>query len=197
VSSWLLFTLLLVSSLLTVLLYLLSVRPEAWSRRIGPRAYPLSGRLRTAAIVCMYLGLGCFLLLYYFPHLSPFPILPLPWSYWISALAALALAVPAGFFLVRGVTDAGEEAAVPDRKTRLFGGIYRQVRHPQAWEGLIWLVLALMLNSSFHTLYALLWLVLEYIMVMAEEKDLRLRFGEEYERYKRQTPAFFPRLRRR
>lgn len=183
-------------SALTVVLYVLSVRPEAWSRKIGPRAYPLSGRIRNAAMACMFLGLGTFILYYFFP-LSIIPLPPtLPWDYWISVVVGLLLAVPAGYFLVRGVNDAGEEAAIPSQKTRLFGGIYRQIRHPQAWEGLAWPIIGLLLNSPFLALYGLLWVILECGMILSEEKDLVLRFGKEYEEYRKKTPAFFPKLRK-
>jgi protein-S-isoprenylcysteine O-methyltransferase Ste14 len=192
--AWINFSSLVFLSLATVLLYCLSVRPEAWSRRIGPRAYPLSGRLRTAAMVTMFLALGAFVLYYFLP----LPSLPLPrslpWDYRISIVLGVLLAIPAGTFLVRGVNDAGEEAAVPDRGTALFCGVYTQIRHPQAWEAMAWPVLALLLHSPFLLLYSLFWLVLEYIMVMAEEPDLLLRFGEAYERYRKTTPAFFPKF---
>jgi protein-S-isoprenylcysteine O-methyltransferase Ste14 len=193
-AAWINFGLLVFLSLATVTLYCLSVRPEAWSRRIGPRAYPLSGRLRTASMVTMFLALGCFVLYIFLP----LPMIPLPrslpWNYWISVALGVLLAFPAGYFLVRGVNDAGEEAAVPDRGTTLFKGVYTQVRHPQAWEAMAWPVLALLLNSPFLLLYSLFWLVLEYLMVMAEEPDLLLRFGEAYEQYRKSTPAFFPKF---
>lgn len=193
--AWINFSCLVILSLATVVLYCLSVRPQAWSRTIGRRAYALSGRLRTASMLTMFSGLGCFVLCAFLPLPVPFPP-RLPWPAWISYLAALLLAVPAGYFLVRGVTDAGEEAAVPDPTTRLFTGVYTQVRHPQAWEALAWPVLALLLNSPFLLLYSLLWLLLEAVMVLAEEKDLLLRFGEPYAAYRARTPAFFPRLRK-
>jgi len=42
-------------------------------------------------------------------------------------------------------------------------------------------------------LYSFLWLAVEYAMVMAEERDLVIRFGQEYEDYRRRTGAFWPR----
>jgi protein-S-isoprenylcysteine O-methyltransferase Ste14 len=195
-AAWINFALLLALSAATVTLYCLSVRPEAWSRRIGPRAYPLSGRIRTVSMVTMFLALGCFILYSILP--LPIPLArTLPWPYAISFFVALGLTVPAGYFLVRGVKDAGEEAAVPDPDTPLFKGVYTQIRHPQAWEAMAWPVLALLLNSPFLLLYSLFWLALEYIMVRSEERDLLLRFGDAYAAYRRQTPAFIPRIKAR
>jgi protein-S-isoprenylcysteine O-methyltransferase Ste14 len=76
----------------------------------------------------------------------------------------------------------------------MYSGIYERVRHPQAWEVMIWFVLAFLLHSPFLVLYSILWLPLEYIMVMSEEKDLILRFGSTYQEYRKRTPAFFPKL---
>ena len=111
----------------------------------------------------------------------------------LSVLLGLALAVPATYFVVRGVRDAGEEALTPKPEHGMFGGIYRRMRHPQAWEAAYWFALAFWLNSPFLLSVSFLGLGLEYWMVMSEEDDLRLRFGESYDAYRRRTPAFWPR----
>jgi protein-S-isoprenylcysteine O-methyltransferase Ste14 len=58
---------------------------------------------------------------------------------------------------------------------------------------LLWFTVAFHLNSPFLVLYSFLWLLVEYIMVMAEERDLVIRFGQAYVDYRRRTGAFFPR----
>ena len=190
---WINLAVLVLSSALAAVLYTRSVRPEAWSRQIGPRAYLLSGKLRTLAMVFMFTGLGNYLLYFFFPLPIGMP-LRLPWNYGLSLCLAILIAIPAGYFLVRGVMDAGEEAAMPAREHVLFSGVYERLRHPQAWEVMIWFVLAFLLHSPFLVLYSCLWLPLEYWMVMSEEKDLLLRYGREYKSYQKRTPAFFPRL---
>jgi protein-S-isoprenylcysteine O-methyltransferase Ste14 len=102
------------------------------------------------------------------------------------------IAVPAGYLLGRGVLDAGKEALVPQKEQQLYGGIYERVRHPQAWEALLWFTIAFWLHSPFLVLYSFAWLVVEYVMVMAEERDLVIRFGRAYEEYCQRTPAFLP-----
>ena len=56
-----------------------------------------------------------------------------------------------------------------------------------ALASLVFGVGVLVLGLAVGTLYARL----------VEEKELRIRFGEAYERYRRETPLFIPRLRRR
>lgn len=181
------------STIMTVVLYVLSVRPEAWSRQIGPSAYPRSGHIRTLAMIFMFICMINYVIYFFFPLSIPIAQ-QLPWDYWLSVLIATLIAIPSSYLLVRGVLDAGEEAAVPKKEHEMYSGIYERVRHPQAWEVMIWFVLAFLLHSPFLVLYSILWLPLEYIMVMSEEKDLILRFGSAYQEYRKRTPAFFPKL---
>lgn len=179
-------------TVLAVGLYVRSVRPAALERGIGPSAWRRCGRLRTVAGVCMMLCMACCVLYVFYPLPLGLPA-RLPWPRRFSTITAAMLAVPATYLVGRGMCDAGREALTPQREGAMYGGIYRRIRHPQAWEVLYWFVLALLLHSPFVFLYALVWLPLEYWMVMAEERDLVLRFGQAYEDYRRRTGAFWPR----
>jgi protein-S-isoprenylcysteine O-methyltransferase Ste14 len=59
----------------------------------------------------------------------------------------------------------------------------------------LWFTFAFLLHSPLLVLLSVLWLPAEYAMVMAEERDLVIRFGQAYEDYRRRTPAFIPRWR--
>jgi predicted N-acetyltransferase YhbS/protein-S-isoprenylcysteine O-methyltransferase Ste14 len=173
-------------------LYVRSVRPARLALRVGPGAYQVCAHYRLVAMVFMFVAMGCFVLSYLLPLPLPIPQV-FPWPKLLSILLGLVLAVPATYFVLRGVRDAGEEALTPKPEHGMFGGIYRRMRHPQAWEAAYWFVLAFWLNSPFLLSVSFLGLGLEYWMVMSEEDDLRLRFGESYAVYRRRTPAFLPR----
>lgn len=73
-------------------------------------------------------------------------------------------------------------------------GIYGRIRHPRYVEFTLGLV-AYALFANFEGLY---WmtaatLVLLYIIVLIEERELRERFGQEYVDYSAQVPRFIPR----
>lgn len=193
--AWLNLVLLVGAMALTLVFYVLSVRPAALELKIGPGAYKRCARYRFVSGAMMLLETAGYVVYVFYP----LPILlprTFPWPWGISALIGVAIAIPAGYMLIRGVRDAGEEAMVPKKEHTLYGGIYEQVRHPQAWEAVLWLTIAFLLHSPFLALFSLLWLPVEYVMVMAEEGDLVLRYGQAYEEYRRRTPAFLPQWRK-
>ena len=189
--AWINFAIMLVTGAIFPWLYIKSVGPAALEQKIGERAYAVCGRYRMAAVVFMLVTFGS----YGVYSFNPLPV-PLarffPWPWWVSALIALALAIPAGYLLMRGMLDAGNETLRPDKATRLFGGIYQKIRHPQAWEVVFWFVAAFLLHSPFLFIFSFIWLPVEFAMVMAEEKDLLIRFGSSYREYRQRTGAFLP-----
>lgn len=76
------------------------------------------------------------------------------------------------------------------------GGIYARLRHPQ-YTGLFLIIGSLLLQ--WPTLPSLMMapvLVLTYVrLAWREEREMLAGFGERYAQYRRQTPAFLPRLR--
>lgn len=77
-------------------------------------------------------------------------------------------------------------------------GIYSRMRHPRYVE----FSLALAAWSLFANFVGLYWmtaatLVLLYLIVLMEERELRERFGQEYVDYAARVPRFIPRLRSR
>jgi protein-S-isoprenylcysteine O-methyltransferase Ste14 len=57
---------------------------------------------------------------------------------------------------------------------------------------LLWFTVAFLLNSPCLVLYSFLWLLVEYVMVMAEERDLVIRSGQACVDYRRRTGVFLP-----
>ena len=116
-----------------------------------------------------------------------------PWPWWLSALIAVASAIPAGYLFFRGMKDAGEETMVVKKEHTLYGGIYHKIRHPQAAGELpFWWVIAFLLNSPFLVLYSFVWIPVFLLMCLAEERDLVIRYGQAYEEYRQRTGFLIP-----
>lgn len=76
----------------------------------------------------------------------------------------------------------------------LTGGIYGRIRHPRYIELTLWtLAYALFVNYLAIWVMFALSLPALYLVVLLEERELRERFGAEYEAYCRRVPRFLPR----
>jgi protein-S-isoprenylcysteine O-methyltransferase Ste14 len=115
---------------------------------------------------------------------------PLGWAV-IAAGAALAASC-IGVFVARGT---GTPAPFDAPRRVVAAGPYRWVRNPMYLGG--FLVLAgfgLIERSAAITIFAALWLLLVHLaVVLLEEPDLRRKFGESYEDYRRTVPRWLPR----
>ena len=77
-------------------------------------------------------------------------------------------------------------------------GLYARVRHPRYLQvGLALLGYVLVANYLAGYLIWVLCLPAFYLFAALEERELRERFGEEYERYSLEVPRFLPRIRKR
>jgi protein-S-isoprenylcysteine O-methyltransferase Ste14 len=74
-------------------------------------------------------------------------------------------------------------------------GIYARIRHPRYAQFFVALGgYALIANYLGAYLVWLAWLPGVYVLVWFEERELRDRFGQEYDDYCRQVPRFVPKL---
>lgn len=72
-------------------------------------------------------------------------------------------------------------------------GIYSHIRHPRYVEvGLGVAATALFCNYLIGYILFFLYIPFIYIVVLIEEKELKERFGKEYEEYCRKVPRFIP-----
>jgi protein-S-isoprenylcysteine O-methyltransferase Ste14 len=190
--AWTNFVVLAASTLMTYVLYVLSVQPAALERRIGPAAFPRCTRYRVLAGVFMTIACANYVVYYFHPLPVPLPR-TFPGPYWVWVAAAAVIAIPSGYLFGRGVRDAGEETMRPRKEHALYGGIYGKIRHPQmAGELPFFWVFAFLLDSPFLALYSFVWVPIFLAFCLAEEKDLGLRYGAAYEEYRRRTGFFFP-----
>ncbi len=191
--AWMNIIVMILSALVGTHFYIKSVRPATLEKKVGPISYDRCSRYR-------YIG-SWFLsitVLNYFIYVSyPLPIdLPEHFSVkrWVTLLISLCIAIPGIYIFIKGRKDAGRESMVTKKYQKLIvGGIYEKVRHPQSiGEVSLWFVLAFFLNSPFLVLVSLAWIPIYFIWCIAEEKDLTVRFGDEYLEYKRNTGFIFP-----
>ena len=190
--AWINLGSLILASLLFLYYYMRSVSPATLEKIIGPEAYARCGRDRIIASVFeMVIGIN-YVIYFFHPLLVPLPD-KFPWSWWISALIALTIAIPAMTLMVAGLKDAGEEALRPKKEHNMYGGIYTRIRHPQAaGEVFLWWVFAFLLNSPFLVLFSFIYLPIFIMLCFAEEQDLLWRYGDAYAEYCKRTGAFWP-----
>jgi protein-S-isoprenylcysteine O-methyltransferase Ste14 len=190
--AWLNFIVLVIATFLTGYLYIKSVQPAALERKIGEVAWQKCARYRTIAIIFMTITVIDYIIYYFYPLPLPLPE-HFAWPWPVSIAIGLLILIPAMYLLVRGSKDAGEETLKPSPDHEMYGGIYEKMRHPQAvGESVTWLGGAFLLNAPFLALYSLIWLPIYYLMCRAEEKDLVLRFGQDYVDYKQRVGFLIP-----
>ena len=117
------------------------------------------------------------------PHLSPFH------------LASYALLI-AGFWLVASAWRVLWQALGAGRLATT--GAYSRIRHPQ-YAGFLLVMVGLLLQwPTLLTLAMFPVLVFAYWrLALSEEREVRRRFGAEWDAYAARTPRFVPGLRRR
>jgi len=190
--GWINIVVLLLATILTVIYYVKSAGPATLEQKIGTEAYTKCTRYRTLSGIFMTVAGINYVVYAFYPIPLPLPHV-FPWSYWVSALIAVVIAIPSGIIWVRGMMDAGEETMVIKKEHKLYGGIYQKIRHPQAiGEVWYWWVFALLCNSPFLAIYSIVWLPLFHWMSKAEEHDLLIRYGADYKTYMESTGMYFP-----
>lgn len=183
---------LIAASAAFTILYVMSVSPAQSERLIGEDAYLRCARKRMLAMVVMGLAAINFILCRSLP-LANWLAIPFSWPRWLSFTFALLLGLPALALAITGFQDLGSEWLTPTKKNKLVTkGIYKQIRHPQAYQALLWPALAFGLHSPLLLVLSIHLVLIEFIMAMAEETDLVIRYGEPYLRYRDKTGMFFP-----
>jgi len=194
--GWINFAFLLFSSILLLYFYMLSARPAAQEKIIGPGSYKRCSQYRLISGAFEGIITANYILYFFFPLPTPLPNV-FPWPWWVSIVMALVIGVPATILMAVGIRHAGEETMSPKKEHTMYGGIYNRIRHPQAvGEVFLFAVIALLLNSPFLTLFSLIYFPILAMMCFAEEQDLMLRYGDSYAEYCKRTGAFWPKRRK-
>ncbi|MFW9961391.1 MAG: methyltransferase family protein [Candidatus Thorarchaeota archaeon] len=192
VIEWINFFVLILSSVLFLAFYIRSVSPARLEQKIGEIAYSKCKTYRIIAGAFEGITVVNYILYVFFPLPIGLPLI-LPWEWWISVLLGLVILFPSLYLMIIGMRDAGEETLEPKKEHGLYTGIYEKVRHPQAiGESVLWFPIALFLNSPFLVLYSFIWIPVLYIMCIAEERDLVIRFGQPYIEYRNRVGFLIP-----
>jgi protein-S-isoprenylcysteine O-methyltransferase Ste14 len=190
--EWINLGFLLLSAILYLFFYVKSAGPAQLEQKIGESAYSKCARYRTIAAVFSFIAVADYIVYYFYPIPIGLPRF-FPWDWWISVVIGIIIVLPSMYLMYIGTRDAGEEAMVPKKEHTLYGGIYETIRHPQAiGEFFLWFSIAFWLNSPFLVLISFLWIPIYYLMCLAEEKDLVIRYGQSYLEYRDRVGFLIP-----
>ncbi len=194
--AWINFLMLNVVTFLCWWFYIRSLQPATRSKKFGESAWKTAKRDRIIASIFM----GFIVISMIFWLWFPIPALnwPVNYNWLISIFIGVILACLFTPIMIKGVLDAGSETVEPSKTTKMYGGIYNYIRHPQAVGEMPWfIIIALFLNSLFLVIWSTaMILIVSPIVMYFEEKDLIERFGDAYREYQKRTGAVFPKLRR-
>ncbi len=179
-------------SVTPMILFWLLIHPfvQFW-RRIGPgRTYPIVAIPIFFGMVALFLVRKPLLTIEYGTN---YPLV-------ICGISCYVVHVFLGVFIHRQLTPSlilGLPELARERHPQglVTEGIFARVRHPRYIQFLIAL-LGLSLFSNYLACYVLfaIWLPVIYLIVLLEERELRERFGKEYEEYCRRVPRFLPKF---
>ena len=189
--EWLILSILLASSIISLIIYTLSVLPVTLGEKYGKDYFKRCATFRRISLVFWILMMACYLAYFFIP----IPItIPLFLDYQISLFTGIIMLVVGIGITIKGEMDVGEETAGPYKKTDLVTtGIYQYFRHPQTIGEIIALFgLTFILGSFFLILISLIAIPGFAIVIYFEEKDLVKRFGEKYKEYQKRVGIFFP-----
>jgi len=111
----------------------------------------------------------------------------------IPAALAVAIYVSHRKYLTWHILTGVPELTGSQAGVLLTEGIYSRIRHPRYVESILW-ILGYALFTNYLAMYVafLLMLPIMHIIVLLEEKELKERFGVEYEEYCRHVPRYVP-----
>lgn len=169
--------------------YMISLQPATLALRIGEKAYKICGRIRMISMAFEFITIAGYVL-FIFGEYFNYGILTGN-SIVIRIIGVVFTAGTFGFMFY-GMAAAGREAALPSKKTKLYGGIYNYMRHPQTLgEMLSWFGFAMILNSLTLLIFSLVWLPLFIGYTVIEDNDLAVRFGKPYIEYTKKVGIFW------
>ena len=192
--AWLNFIILNASGFLFTYIYILSVMPVTREEKRGEKAWEECARYRMISGVLEFVMIANLILWIWFP------IPEINWvvhqNFVIGIIIGICIAIPCLLVLFKGIKDAGSETMKPSKKSTMYGGIYKYIRHPQTTgEFPLIICFAFTVNSLFLVLWsAVLVIISAWVIIHYEEQDLVKRFGDTYIEYQKNTGTFIPKF---
>ena len=117
-------------------------------------------------------------------------------NYCVSFVIGGGIAVIFLPIMIIGVLHAGKESMTPGEAKEIHQGIYKYIRHTQTLgEWPLFVSFAFIANSCILLGISVTFMIIYTpIMIVMEEKDLVLRFGDSYKEYQKTTGALFPKF---
>jgi protein-S-isoprenylcysteine O-methyltransferase Ste14 len=130
----------------------------------------------------------------------------LPSHFMTSSLLPFFISIPLGLFIVivgllmrRPSGGFGPDVEsylyllYPEKGNLITDGIYRYIRHPRyLGRGLIAIGFGVLANSIIAVLVGLIHFLIFSSLIYSEDKELFMRFGDDFKKYKKRTPALLP-----
>lgn len=177
-----------------VLFYILSVGPARLEKKIGSKSYKICSILRKIAFAGLFLHIAAEIMYFIKPIDIGLPKRIIPGvTGWVYSIIIGILITLWASWIIKLVSKVATDSFTPDKNNQMFGGLYEKIRHPQAVADVAYFFgIAFLLNSLFLLIIAAIWILMNYLIVIAEESDLKIRFGQSYSDYMDRTNRFVP-----
>jgi protein-S-isoprenylcysteine O-methyltransferase Ste14 len=152
-----------------------------------------------AAIIFFGILTGFVFLAFWLDEITGLPRFNALWSLIVAVILFVFGLCIVGWTLSQFFKNRGTPVPVSPPQKLITGGLYSYVRNPMALGAFLILEgIGFLFGSIFLVvLFAPLPVILYGLFIKAiEEKELEMRFGDEYRQYKNRVPMFFPRLKK-
>jgi len=127
-------------------------------------------------------------------NLSPILNFSIPVIHLIISIPIISVGAWYGIVGVKEETLKVAETHRPEKVVT--SGIYSKVRHPQYFGAILaHLGISFLLSAFYSLLSTPLVILIIYLLLWKEEKELLREFGKDYELYKKSVPMILPRIR--
>jgi len=116
----------------------------------------------------------------------------------IHLIISLPFIIIGAWFGIESVKETTLKVAETHRAEKVVSsGLYKIIRHPQYFGGILAHIgISFLLSAFLSLIITPIVILLNILISWKEEKELIKEFGEDYEDFKRNVPMFFPKLKK-